>query len=68
MAFWKQLILSVAVLVAGLFLWVMFVPGAAGVLSRLGVPQGVVAAAAPSSVSRSTRKCRSACGSSWVSE
>lgn len=47
MAFWKQLILSVAVLVAGLFLWVMFVPGAAGVLSRLGVPQGVVAMLAP---------------------
>lgn len=47
MAFWKQLILSVAVLVAGLFLWVMFVPGAAGVLSRLGVPQGVVATLAP---------------------
>ena len=47
MAFWKQLILSVAVLVAGLFLWVMFVPGAAGVLSRLGVPQGVVAILAP---------------------
>jgi len=47
MAFWKQLILSFAVLVAGLVLWVVFVPGAAGVLSRLGVPQGVVALMTP---------------------
>ncbi|MFN7010146.1 MAG: efflux RND transporter periplasmic adaptor subunit [Allorhizobium sp.] len=47
MAFWKQLILSVAVLAAGLVLWVVFVPGAAGVLSRLGVPQGVVALMTP---------------------
>lgn len=47
MAFWKQLTLSLAAITAGLLLWVWFVPGADGVLRRIGVPEGVVALVAP---------------------
>lgn len=47
MAFWKQLTLSVAALVAGVFLWIWLVPGADGVLRRIGVPEGIVALVSP---------------------
>lgn len=47
MAFWKQLTLSVAALVAGVFLWTWLVPGADGVLRRIGVPEGIVALVSP---------------------
>lgn len=47
MAFWKQLTLSVAALVAGVFLWAWLVPGADGVLRRIGVPEGIVALVSP---------------------
>lgn len=47
MAFWKQLTLSVAALVAGVFLWTWLVPGADGVLRRIGVPEGIVAFVSP---------------------
>lgn len=47
MAFWKQLTLSLAAIAAGLLLWVWFVPGADGVLRRIGVPESVVALVAP---------------------
>lgn len=47
MAFWKQLTLSVAALVAGVFLWTWLVPGADGVLRRIGIPEGIVALVSP---------------------
>ncbi|NML73201.1 efflux RND transporter periplasmic adaptor subunit [Rhizobium sp. S-51] len=47
MAFWKQLTLSLAALVAGVFLWTWLVPGADGVLRRIGVPEGIVALVSP---------------------
>ena len=47
MAFWKQLSLSFLVIVAGILAWVWFVPGADGVLRRIGVPEGLVALVAP---------------------
>ncbi|MGF0538542.1 efflux RND transporter periplasmic adaptor subunit [Agrobacterium sp. ES01] len=43
MAFWKQLLLAIIVLVAGFFVWIWLVPGSGAVLARLGVPAGVVA-------------------------
>ncbi len=47
MAFWKQLSLSFLVIAAGVLLWVWFVPGADGVLRRMGVPEGMIALVAP---------------------
>lgn len=47
MAYWKQLTLSLVAIAAGLFLWVWFVPGADGVLRRIGVPETLVALVAP---------------------
>ena len=47
MAFWKQLTLSFLAVAAGILLWVWFVPGADGVLRRIGMPEGVVALVAP---------------------
>lgn len=47
MAFWKQLSLSFLVIAAGVLLWIWFVPGADGVLRRIGVPEGMIALVAP---------------------
>lgn len=47
MAFWKQLSLSFLVIAAGILLWIWFVPGADGVLRRIGVPEGLIALVAP---------------------
>ena len=47
MAFWKQLSLSFLVIVAGVLAWLWFVPGADGVLRRIGLPENVIALVAP---------------------
>ncbi|GEO86808.1 MULTISPECIES: efflux RND transporter periplasmic adaptor subunit [Alphaproteobacteria] len=47
MAFWKQLTLSFVAIGAGILLWVWFVPGADGMLRRIGVPESVIARFAP---------------------
>ena len=47
MRVWKQLLLGVGVLTAGVLLWGRFVPGANGVLEAAGLPETVVAAIAP---------------------
>ncbi len=47
MAFWKQLTLSLVAIGAGILLWVWFVPGADGMLRRIGVPESVIARFAP---------------------
>jgi RND family efflux transporter MFP subunit len=43
MRIWKQLLLSLAVLVAGLFVWLLISPSAGATLVRFGVPQQLVA-------------------------
>jgi RND family efflux transporter MFP subunit len=48
MRVWKQLILVAGVLVAGAAVAARFVPGADAMLTNAGVPQGLVAALAPS--------------------
>ncbi|MFT4185439.1 MAG: efflux RND transporter periplasmic adaptor subunit [Rhizobium sp.] len=50
MTAWKQLFLSPIVLVAGCVAALAFVPGAAGWLVRVGVPERVVMAVAPAAV------------------
>lgn len=47
MRVWKQLLLGVGVITAGVLLWGRFVPGANGVLEAAGLPETVVAAIAP---------------------
>ncbi|MCQ2003788.1 efflux RND transporter periplasmic adaptor subunit [Rhizobium sp. NRK18] len=49
MRLWKQLVLSLIVLCAGLYVWVTFVPGAGALLEKMGLSQEVVAAIAPKS-------------------
>lgn len=51
MRLWKQLVLSLIVLCAGLYVWVTFVPGAGALLQKMGLSQEVVAAIAPKSES-----------------
>lgn len=43
MRLWKQLLICVVILVAGLGVWVHFVPGADAMLAKAGVPQKVIA-------------------------
>lgn len=47
MAFWKQVLATLIVLACGIFIWLWFVPGADGVLRRIGVPDRVTAAITP---------------------
>nr|CAD6412146.1 efflux RND transporter periplasmic adaptor subunit [Rhizobium sp. Q54] len=47
MRIWKQLLLSLVVVVAALCLWVFMVPGAGDTLARMGVPEPIVAAIRP---------------------
>lgn len=51
MRLWKQLLVGLAVIGAGVFLWARFVPGAHDVLQATGLPSGLVAAIAPASES-----------------
>lgn len=44
MRIWKQLLLSIVVLAAGLCLWVFMVPSAGETLAKMGVPGEVIAA------------------------
>lgn len=47
MRIWKQLLLSLVVVVVALCLWVFMVPGAGDTLARMGVPEPIVAAIRP---------------------
>jgi len=47
MAFWKQLILSLIVIIAGFAAWVFFVPGAGDTMRDAGIPDGLVSMIAP---------------------
>lgn len=47
MRIWKQLLLSLVVVVVALCLWVFVVPGAGDTLARMGVPDPIVAAIRP---------------------
>lgn len=47
MRLWKQMIISLALVIAGFFVWVMFVPGAASTLEAFGLPTQIVAALSP---------------------
>lgn len=49
MAFWKQFVLSIVVIVAGFAGWIFFAPGAADSLKNAGVPESLVSRIAPSS-------------------
>jgi len=46
MRLWKQLLICLVILVVGLGVWVRFVPGAAAMLTKAGVPEQLVAYAA----------------------
>lgn len=50
MRVWKQLLISLGVIAAGVLLWGRFAPGANGVLQATGLPSGLVAAIAPAGV------------------
>ncbi|GMB80711.1 efflux RND transporter periplasmic adaptor subunit [Shinella zoogloeoides] len=47
MRVWKQLLISLGVIAAGVLLWGRFVPGANSMLEAAGLPGGLVAAIAP---------------------
>ncbi|WP_119256031.1 efflux RND transporter periplasmic adaptor subunit [Shinella zoogloeoides] len=47
MRVWKQLLIGLGVIAAGVLLWGRFVPGANGMLEAAGLPGGLVAAIAP---------------------
>ena len=49
MAFWKQFVLCIIVIVAGFAGWVFFAPNAADSLKNAGVPESLVSRIAPSS-------------------
>ncbi|MCR6499879.1 efflux RND transporter periplasmic adaptor subunit [Shinella sp. CPCC 101442] len=49
MRVWKQLLISLGVISAGVLLWGRFVPGANGMLTATGLPAPLVAAIAPAS-------------------
>ncbi|MCA2408284.1 efflux RND transporter periplasmic adaptor subunit [Rhizobium leguminosarum bv. viciae 248] len=42
MAFWKQFVLSLIVIIAGFAAWVFFVPGAGDTMRDAGIPDGIV--------------------------
>ncbi|OBZ93969.1 secretion protein HylD [Pararhizobium polonicum] len=46
MRLWKQLVISLVILAAGLGIWVRFVPGAGAMLAKAGVPEQLLAFAA----------------------
>ncbi len=47
MAFWKQFILSLIVIIAGFAAWVFFVPGAGDMMRDAGIPESLVSKIAP---------------------
>ncbi|MDF0696988.1 efflux RND transporter periplasmic adaptor subunit [Rhizobium sp. MC63] len=47
MAFWKQFILSLIVIIAGFAAWVFFVPGAGDMMRDAGIPENLVSKIAP---------------------
>lgn len=47
MAFWKQFILSLIVIIAGFAAWVFFVPGAGDTMRAAGIPDSLVSMIAP---------------------
>ncbi|MGO7631956.1 efflux transporter periplasmic adaptor subunit, partial [Rhizobium ruizarguesonis] len=47
MAFCKQFILSLIVIVAGFAAWVFFVPGAGDTMRAAGIPDSIVSKIAP---------------------
>ena len=47
MAFWKQFILSLIVIIAGFAAWVFFVPGAGDTMRDAGIPDSLVSMIAP---------------------
>ncbi|MBX5164915.1 MULTISPECIES: efflux RND transporter periplasmic adaptor subunit [unclassified Rhizobium] len=47
MAFWKQFVLSLIVIVAGFAAWVFFVPGAGDTMRDAGIPGSIVSKIAP---------------------
>ena len=49
MAFWKQFVLCIIVIVAGFAGWIFFAPGAADSLKNAGVPESLVSRIAPTS-------------------
>ena len=49
MRVWKQLLIGLGVISAGVLLWGRFAPGANGVLTAAGLPASLVAAIAPAS-------------------
>jgi RND family efflux transporter, MFP subunit len=54
MRIWKQLLLSLIVLVGALCLWIFLVPSAGETLAKMGVPQPIVAAIRPQTGSDDT--------------
>ncbi|MFB2601842.1 efflux transporter periplasmic adaptor subunit, partial [Rhizobium phaseoli] len=42
MAFWKQFVLSLIVIIAGFAAWVFFVPGAGDTMRAAGIPDNLV--------------------------
>lgn len=47
MAFWKQFVLSLIVIIAGFAAWVFFVPGAGDMMRDAGIPESLVSKIAP---------------------
>ncbi|AHF84806.1 secretion protein HylD [Rhizobium leguminosarum bv. trifolii WSM1689] len=47
MAFWKQFVLSLIVIIAGFAAWVFFVPGAGDTMRDAGIPDSIVSKIAP---------------------
>lgn len=56
MRFWKQLFLSLIVIIAGLALWARFVPGAGDTLAAAGVPQSLLSFVVPENKDGATAK------------
>jgi RND family efflux transporter MFP subunit len=54
MAFWKQIILSLIVIAAGVVGWIFFVPGSVDTLRKAGVPESLVARLAPAAKTADT--------------
>lgn len=55
MRIWKQLVISLVVLIIGVGLWVRFVPGAGTTLAAIGVSQPLIDAIAPPQAETSAR-------------
>ncbi|ARQ59059.1 UNVERIFIED_ORG: RND family efflux transporter MFP subunit [Rhizobium etli] len=47
MAFWKQFVLSLIVIIAGFAAWVFFMPGAGDMMRDAGIPESLVSKIAP---------------------